>query len=147
MSDSTDYLKPVTMSTKTKAKTKKAKPPANFVWFEIPADDPQRARKFYNSLFGWKIKAFPDMSDYWHIDTSGPDASPDGGLMKRKCPEHKGIMNYVLVDSVDKAAARVQKLGGQICKEKTEVPGMGWFVICLDPEGNGFALWEPAMKG
>ena len=130
------------MPTKTNSKSKKAqKKPANIVWFEIPADNPERAKKFYSSLFGWKIKKFPGMEDYWHIETGGADASPDGGMMARKHPGQP-ITNYILVDSVNKAAAKVEKLGGTICKEKTEVPQMGYFVICQDTENNMFALWE-----
>ncbi len=131
------------MSARSKSKKpNKAKPPANIVWFEVPADNPARAKKFYSSLFGWKINPFPGMEDYSHIDTGGPDASPDGGLMKRMCPEHRGIMNYVMVDSVQKGAAKVEKLGGKILKERTPVPQMGYFVICTDTEGNVFSLWE-----
>ncbi len=130
------------MSTKTKPRpTRTSKTPASIVWFEIPADNPARAQKFYRRLFGWKINAFPGMSDYWHIDTGGADASPDGGMLPRMHPEHT-ITNYVLVESVTKAAAKVTKLGGSICKEKTAVPQMGFFVICRDTEGNSFALWE-----
>ncbi len=122
------------------SKPKKATP-ANIIWFEIPADNPERAKKFYSSLFGWKIKKFPGMADYWHIDTGGPDASPDGGLMGRK---HEGqpITNYVNVPSVEKAAAKIEKLGGKICMSKTAVPEMGYFVVCQDTENNMFALWE-----
>lgn len=120
---------------------KKTKSSPGIVWFEVPADDAERARKFYNSLFGWKIKKFPGMADYWHIDTAGKDGSPDGGLMKRMHPEHT-ITNYISVPSVDKGAAKVEKLGGEICRTKTAVPGMGYFVICKDTEGNTFALWE-----
>jgi uncharacterized protein len=46
------------------------------------------------------------------------------------------------VASVDEAAAKVQKLGGKICKPKTAVPQMGYFAVCQDTEGNEFALWE-----
>jgi|SRR5215831_11727427 len=131
------------MSARTKTrKSKKNKPPANIVWFEIPAERPERAKKFYSSLFGWKINAFPGMKEYLHIDTGGPDASPDGGLMKRVSPEHQGIMNYVMVESVDQGAAKVEKLGGRILKQKTAVPQMGYFAICSDTEGNVFSLWE-----
>jgi len=132
------------MSAKTRTKPKTRKPskvPANIVWFEIPADDAERAKKFYSSLFGWKIKKFPGMADYWHIDTGGPDASPDGGLLSRKHPQQP-ITNYLVVPSIDKASAKVEKLGGSICKTKTAVPQMGYFVICRDTEGNEFALWE-----
>src|SRR5437870_9716366 len=104
------------------AKTKKTKqPPASIVWFEIPADDIARAKKFYGGLFGWKINAFPGMSDYLHIDTGGADASPDGAVMARKQPE-QSVTNYILVPSVDKFSAKVKKLGGKICTSKTAVP-------------------------
>lgn len=114
---------------------------SNIVWFEIPADNVKRAQKFYGTLFGWKIEQFPGMADYWHIDTGGGDDTPDGGLMKRKCPG-QGITNYISVASVDESAAQVEKLGGKITLPKTAVPQMGYFVICLDPENNTFALWE-----
>jgi predicted enzyme related to lactoylglutathione lyase len=136
-----------TMSTKAKNATRTTKTkvdkkvPASLVWFEIPADDIRRAKTFYRGLFGWKINPFPAMQDYQHIDTGGADASPDGGLMKRMHPEHT-ITAYIMVPSVDKAAAKVEKLGGSICRPKTAVPGMGYFAICQDTEKNAFAVWE-----
>jgi predicted enzyme related to lactoylglutathione lyase len=133
-----------TMSTKKKAnqqtvKTKRSN--SRIVWFEIPADDPERAKKFYGELFGWKIQPFSGVSDYWHIDTGGGDESLDGGMMLRKHPAQR-ITDYVAVASVDDAATKVQTISGQICKFKTAVPQMGYFVICQDTEGNEFALWE-----
>lgn len=119
------------------------KMPASICWFEAPADDLKRAKKFYSSLFGWKFAKLPaSIADYWHIDTGGKDASPDGGLMPRMHPE-QSITIYVSVPSVDKAVAKVQKLGGTICKPKTAVPHMGYFAMCEDTEHNTFALWEP----
>ena len=128
------------------SKSKKAIP-ASLVWFEIPADDMARAKKFYGSLFGWQINPLPNsaMPDYQHIDTGGAEASPDGGMIKRMHPAH-GITNYILVPSVTKHMAKVAKLGGSICKPKTAVPGMGYFAICQDPEQNTFALWEMNPK-
>jgi|ERR1043166_1896070 predicted enzyme related to lactoylglutathione lyase len=117
------------------------KPAANIVWFEIPADDVGRAKKFYSSLFGWKINQFPGMSDYWHIDTGGRDDSPDGGMMPRKHPQQP-TTNYILVESVNKHMAKVKKLGGEVCLAKTAVPQMGYFAVCKDTEGNAFAIWE-----
>src|SRR6266403_225119 len=118
------------MATKAKSKStqaKKTKTPTSIVWFEIPADDLSRAKKFYNGLLGWKINAFPAMKDYWHIDTGGSDDSPDGGLMKRVCPEHQGITTYVNVESVDKFAAKVVKLGRQNLQAEDCRPGDGVF--------------------
>ena len=124
--------------------SKSKKPtPASIVWFEIPADNIGRAKKFYHALFGWKINPLPAsrMPDYQHIDTGGADASPDGGLMKRMHPAHT-ITTYVHVPSVTRFMAKVEKLGGTICKPKTAVPQMGYFAVCQDPEGNPFGLWE-----
>lgn len=126
-----------------KRKANNSKMPASICWFEVPADDLGRAKKFYGSLFGWTFAKLPAaIADYWHIDTAGKDASPDGGLLPRMHPG-QSITVYVSVPSVDKAVAKVQKLGGAICKSKTAVPHMGYFVICEDTEHNVFALWEP----
>lgn len=120
----------------------------NIVWFEVPADNVERAKSFYHELFGWKTERMPGGMEYWHLDTGGADASPDGGLMKRQNPGQKGITNYIYVPSVDDYAAKVQKLGGTLCMPKTAVPNMGYFAICQDTEGNMFGLWEmnPAAK-
>lgn len=123
-------------------KPKKHQPSASVVWFEIPADDIDRVKTFYGSLFGWNFIKLPAaIHDYWHIDTKGKNASPDGGLMPRMYRQQP-ITNYISVPSVKKASSKVEKLGGTICKPKTAVPGMGYFAVCLDTEGNTFALWE-----
>ena len=129
---------------KTPSKSK-ASTPANLIWFEIPADNPARAQKFYSALFGWKITAFPGMEGYWHIDTGGADDSPDGGMLARKHPGQP-ITNYIRVPSVTRGMAKVVKLGGQVCVPKTAVPGMGYFAVCQDTEQNTFALWESNPK-
>lgn len=134
------------MSTATKSKsakkTAKPTPPVgSLIWFEVPASDMKRARKFYSDLFGWKIQQFPTMPDYWHMDTGGADASPDGGMLPRMHKNHTTTV-YICVPSVTRAMARIRKLGGSICKPKTAVPQMGYFAIAEDTEGNSFAVWE-----
>jgi predicted enzyme related to lactoylglutathione lyase len=114
---------------------------ASIVWFEIPADNVERAKTFYGALFGWKIEKFPGPMEYWHVDTGGGDDPPGGGLLQRQHPQH-GITNYVGVASVDESAAKVEKLGGKVVMPKTAVPQMGYFAVCQDTENNTFALWE-----
>ena len=98
----------------TPRKPEKSRPAASIVWFEIPADDIKRAQQFYGSLFGWKFNKLPAaIADYWHIDTGGKDASPDGGMMPRMHPQQP-ITNYVSVQSVSKAVTKVEKLGGTV---------------------------------
>ena len=134
------------MSTQTNSKSKSQQSngaSASVVWFEIPADNVERARTFYGKLFGWKIDKFPGPTTkpYWLINTGNDDPSRNGGMMERQFPDHT-ITNYIAVPLVDKAAAKVEKLGGKICMGKTAVPNMGYFVVCNDTENNQFALWE-----
>jgi predicted enzyme related to lactoylglutathione lyase len=114
------------------------------VHFEIPADDVERARKFYSTLFGWKIEKPEGEMDYWMISTSGDNSdksSLGGGMMKRKDP-HQPNLNYIGVPSIDEYSKKVKELGGKVVMPKTEVPGYGLFAVCSDTENNAFALWE-----
>jgi len=102
------------------------------VHFEIPADDVERARKFYSTLFGWKIekaevKVDAGTMDYWMISTSGDTnekSSLGGGLMKRKDPQQPNL-NYIGVSSIDEYSKKVKDLGGKVVMPKTKVEGYG----------------------
>ncbi|NYT05449.1 MAG: VOC family protein [Methanomicrobiales archaeon] len=113
------------------------------VHFDLPADDPKRARTFYTELFGWKFNAIPGMDDFYLIETDQPDGSPGlgGGMGKRGSPDQR-ITTYIGVPSVDATAEKVQRLGGTITLPKTAVPGWGYLAVCIDTEGNTFGLWE-----
>ena len=126
------------------------------VHFEIPANDIERAKKFYNDLFGWKIEKWPGTDgsqltsaatgqpmEYWLITTTDDKGNKalGGGMMKRQMPEHK-VTNYIGVKSIDEYKSKVEKLGGKVLAPKHTVPGMGYFALCLDTENNPFAIWE-----
>lgn len=80
------------------------------VHFEIPADDVERAKVFYSSLFGWEITEIPGM-DYWMITTAG-EKTIGGGMMKRTAPQQR-ILDYIGVPSIEEYAAQVERLGGK----------------------------------
>ena len=109
----------------------------NIVHFEIPADDVERARKFYQELFGWKIE--PAQEGYNLITVGEP--GPDGGMMQRQAPG-AGITVYINVESVDEHTKKLQSLGGTVIVPKTAVPTVGYFVIFQDTEGNALAIFE-----
>jgi uncharacterized protein len=119
------------------------------VHFEIPSDNLDRTKKFYTELFGWKIEkmAGTGQREYWTFSTTtngeggGGQRTISGGMMERQMPQEP-IMIYIGVDSVTEYSNKVERLGGKVIKQKTEVPGYGWFAICTDTENNGFALWE-----
>jgi predicted enzyme related to lactoylglutathione lyase len=128
---------------------------ANIVYFEIPADDVDRANRFYHSLLGWKIEStkvpVPDtLMQYQDITTGDSNmVTPmdgtlsKGGMYKRKMNEP--IVNYVMVDNIDEKIAMVEKLGGRIAVPKRELESVGQFVIIQDTEGNVIALFKPKM--
>jgi predicted enzyme related to lactoylglutathione lyase len=124
------------------------------VHFEIYADDPDKLGKFYTSLFDWTIEPVPGM-DYRLIKTVETDAKGmpsqsggiNGGMLKRPAGyEGHTWINYVNVESLEAAIKRAQNLGATIMKGKTPVPGMGWFAMLTDPQGNPFAIWQSDPK-
>ena len=123
------------------------------VHFQIPSDDIERSKKFYNDLFGWKFDKFPSPAgseampegmEYWMISTVDDkgDEGVNGGMMKRQSPEQQGITNYFDVKSVQEYSAKVEKLGGKVISPKMPVPGMGYMAVCTDTENNGFGIFE-----
>jgi uncharacterized protein len=121
------------------------------VHFEIPSDDIQRSKRFYNELFGWTIEKFqdtgnnmPEDMEYYIITTTDDKGNKSlrGGMLKRQDIQQQGITNYIDVKSIDEYSAKVEKLGGKVVVQKMPVPGMGYFAICLDTENNSFAIWE-----
>jgi predicted enzyme related to lactoylglutathione lyase len=62
--------------------------------------------------------------------------------MVKKMHDQHVPTNYVNVTSVDVWSKKVTESGGQVVMPKTAVPQMGYFALCLDPEGNCFALWQ-----
>lgn len=111
--------------------------------FEINAEEPERAAKFYREVFGWQIEKWKGPIDYWLIKT-GPDDEPgiNGGLMKRMEPNATTI-NIVEVLSVDELTRRITEKGGKIVVPKMAVPGVGYIAYCQDTEGNTFGIMEP----
>lgn len=123
------------------------------IHFEVQADDVDRAKKFYEETFGWKIEKWMDGDnknemEYWGLIT-GKDGTPgiNGGLYQRpKNKTEKSIYTYdctISVDDIDKAIADVKKNGGKIRTEKMEIPKVGWFAGAFDTEGNMFGLMQP----
>jgi predicted enzyme related to lactoylglutathione lyase len=127
------------------------------VHFEIYADEPESLAKFYGALFDWqidKVDAAPG-TDYRMVRTvetddkgrpTGPTGGINGGILKRPAGFTGTTVNYVDVPSLDDALERAQKLGAKVSRGRSAVPGMGWFAILSDPQGNPLALWQVDKK-
>lgn len=115
---------------------------ARVVHFEIPADDPERSIKFYETVFGWTIEKWDGPIEYWLIMT-GDESEPgiDGGLARREDPETR-VENTIDVKNLDQTLADVKANGGTVLRPRMAVPGVGWMAYIKDTEGNTFGLME-----
>lgn len=121
------------------------------VHFEIQADDVERAKKFYEAVLGWKIsqimsKEKSGMMDYWGVETGTTNPGINGGLYQRppkESDQHRVYDCTVAVADINKAMEAVKANGGQILREKSEIPGVGFFSRAKDTEGNLFGLMQP----
>lgn len=110
------------------------------IHFDVPADDPKRAQKFYQDVFDWKFDKWNGPMEYWMVKT-GDDKQPgiNGGLAKRM-PGQSGITNTIDVPSIDDYVKKIQAMGGQIVSPKMPIPSVGYFAQCKDTEGNVFGI-------
>lgn len=117
---------------------------SKIIHFEIPADDPARAIKFYKDVFGWKIDKWDAPVDYWLV-TAGEDGEPgiNGAIMPRE-GENK-IRDTISVESYDKFAKKIESEGGKMLTEKMTIPGMGFNGLFQDTEGNVMGIIEVTM--
>ncbi len=91
------------------------------VHFDVPADDPARAQKFYSEVFDWKFDKWNGPMEYWMVMT-GDDKQPgiNGGLSHR-IPGRTGMTNTIDVPSVDEFSQKIQSKGGKIIMPKTPI--------------------------
>src|SRR6185503_19058010 len=113
-------------------------------YFEIQADDCERASRFYASMFGWKFSKADGLPvEYWRIETEGMR----GGLLKRPAktpPSEHGTNAFVCsieVADFDKTAENIERRGGKVALPKFAVPGVCWQGYFLDTESNVFGIF------
>ncbi len=99
---------------------------------EFPADDPERALRFWNGLLGTELAPRPPEAG------AGWESESDGlrlGVHERgKGPGDTASLPYISVPDMAAAVERVTELGGSVIH-----PGERWS-ICRDSEGSPFAL-------
>ena len=116
------------------------------VHFDINAQDPERAMKFYTEAFGWWFQKWNGPFEYWLVMTGKEDQPGiDGGLTKGEVKQGSTV-NTLDVASIDNAIKKVEKAGGKIIRPKSAIPGVGWMAYFADTEGNEFGIMESDMN-
>ena len=124
------------------------------VHFELPADDVERAKKFYSKLFGWKLNSMPEM-DYTLVQTAGSDENGrptrpgaiNGGMLKRQ-DFVKAPIVVINVDEIDTVTKAIEKNGGKVLQKKTPIGdgSVGFAAYFRDPEGNVVGLYQVGAR-
>jgi len=115
-----------------------------FVHTELSVDDVAAAKKFYKSLFNWKLQDLgPSMGNYVMIDVGSKTSG--GGISPKMSPtQPTGWLSYVEVDSVKATMAKAVKAGATVVVAYEEIGEMGAIGVFVDPQGATLGIWEKA---
>ncbi len=116
-------------------------------WFEIPVADMDRAVKFYEAVFGYRL----ERHQMGAIDMAWFPMQPEsyGAMGALVCneefykPSTEGTLVYFHAPTgeLDNELGKVEVAGGKLLIPKTQISEEhGHMAVCLDTEGNRIAL-------
>ncbi|MCD4806849.1 MAG: hypothetical protein K8R13_04650 [Methanococcoides sp.] len=117
--------------------------------FQLPVNNADRAKEFYQKLFDWTITDMGFDRDYQLISTVPTDdegmplevGAINGALFKRESvDEYPSIV--VTVDSIEDSLKKVKVSGGKVVRQKEPVMEIGYYAEIIDTEDNLIGLWE-----
>jgi predicted enzyme related to lactoylglutathione lyase len=113
-------------------------------WFEIPAVDFQRGKKFYETIFEQELheqEMGTALMAFFPADGVG------GAIVKEENskPSQEGTLIYLNGgDDLQKILDKIESAGGKIAVPKTQItPEIGFFAIFIDTEGNKIGIHSP----
>jgi predicted enzyme related to lactoylglutathione lyase len=114
-------------------------------WADLNTKDPERAKQFYEGLFGWKISAGQDNTGYLHLQNGEEyiGGIPPASQFDPKMPPH--WMIYFFVADIDAATKKAEGLGASIHMPPMTIEKVGRMSVVADPQGAVFALFS-ALK-
>ena len=110
------------------------------IHFELQVDDPERTIGFFSDVFGWRSDRWGDMP-YW-LQSTGEGDGIDGAVGPMQ-ENGQSIVLTMDVEDVDAARQSVIDAGGAITAERMAIPGIGWIVMGVDPNGIHFGMLQP----
>jgi predicted enzyme related to lactoylglutathione lyase len=126
--------------------------PNNVGHFAIECDDVERAKRFYEAVFGWRIEPWGP-PDYYQVFTGTPERPGiHGDLRTRRQPlagtGNRGFECTITVESLDAILAAIEANGGHVLQgTRYRIEGVGDLAYFEDTEGNraGVMQQDPAM--
>lgn len=125
--------------------------PVSLAWNELRTRDPEGAKEFYSSVFGWGAMPFGEMEGYtvWTLGGSAPENGRGGMIDMAGTPIPDGVpphwdVNFAVAD-VDATAARCGELGGEVVVPPMDIP-VGRMAALRDPTGATFTAITLAQQ-
>lgn len=114
-------------------------------WFEIPATDINRAKSFYENIFGINMDVQEMMGMHMAFFPYDPGSGKaSGAVVKSEMhkPSQEGSIIYLNANpNMDNVIDRIQSAGGQVVMPKTKISDdIGHMAFFIDSEGNKMAL-------
>lgn len=117
-------------------------------WFELPADDMQRATTFYGTVFGWRTPPMGPGAAFALTVAADDNGDPtevggiNGGFHQRHGDTDRSPVVNISVDDVDATLASVVASGGSVVQPRTDLPDFGLtMALFADPEGNVLGVY------
>lgn len=118
------------------------------VFFNIPAEDIERAKKFYTEIFGWSIGE-TEIPGYQLVKTAETDdnnipkerGAINGGLYERFNSEERTEIT-IEVASIDDYLKKIEDLGGSTVTGKIPIHDIGFYAEFGDTENNIIGLFQ-----
>lgn len=110
--------------------------------------DPEKARDFYEDVFGWTYEVGPPETGHYAMCLAGGRQAAGIGKLPEGAPFPTAWTIYFGTADAAASAAKVTELGGSVMVGPMDVMDAGRMVIAADPTGAAFGLWQPgAHKG
>ena len=116
--------------------------PGHVGWHELHTTDWPAAFAFYSERFGWARDMAVDMGEMGTYQTFTLDGGRGGGMMNSPLPRPLWLPYFNVAD-IDAAKAGIDAGGGRILHGPAPVPGGGWIIQGVDPQGAMFAVTGP----
>lgn len=115
-----------------------------FVWHDLCTTDVEAAKAFYAAVVGWTFTPQPPAYSVANVGGLGM-----GGIMAMP-PDVKGMppfwAGYIYTPDVDETCDKAVQLGGTICREPWDIPGVIRMAVLADPTGATFNIMQPLVQ-
>jgi uncharacterized protein len=119
--------------------------PNDLDFFAINADDVPRARKFYETVFGWSFEPWGP-PNFYLIDTSKLPTVKGALQERRELARGQKMIGFectITVADIDRTLRAIEANGGRLAAPKFHIPTVGTVAYFFDTEGNVAGLRQP----